>query len=163
MILRESDVLFGAHIRKVNPRNGPKDVIDIPRLIRRGIPFGPLYDSNPSAVRGLLFISFQTSIVDSFEFLAAKWMNNLDRPGPNAGNDLLVGRSPNGRVLNMNSPYGLISISDKGQNWITPTGGAYLFAPGRSGLAKFSRKSVQLDDIRKLSLKIKNLDAIAEF
>jgi hypothetical protein len=46
---------FGAHIRKVNPRKGPADVVDVPRLLRRGIPFGPTIETAPAAERGLLF------------------------------------------------------------------------------------------------------------
>jgi Dyp-type peroxidase family len=128
---------FGAHIRKVNPRNGPKDVVDVPRFLRRGIPFGPRFEENPDAKRGLLFISFQTSIVDTFEFTTAKWMNVPEKPGPHAGHDMLVGRSHTARSLTIKSPHGPISVSDGGQQWVMPTGGAYLFSPSRSGLAKF--------------------------
>jgi Dyp-type peroxidase family len=48
---------FGAHIRKVNPRKGPADVVDVPRLLRRGIPFGPTIETAPAAERGLLFLT----------------------------------------------------------------------------------------------------------
>lgn len=132
---------FGAHIRKVNPRKGPRDVVEVPRLLRRGIPFGPRYEQEPSAERGLLFVSFQTSIVDAFEFLAAKWMNAPEKPAPAAGHDLLVGRSLSTRAFTIKSPQGPIVVSDGGQEWITPTGGAYLFAPSRSGLAKFTTRA----------------------
>lgn len=131
---------FGAHIRKVNPRNGPKDVVNVPRFLRRGIPFGPRFEENPSAERGLLFISFQTSIVDTFEFVTAKWMNVPEKPGPNGGHDMLVGRSNTARRLTIKSSNGPIEVSDGGQQWITPTGGAYLFAPSRSGLSKFTTR-----------------------
>lgn len=128
---------FGAHIRKVNPRNGPKDDLEMRRFLRRGIPFGPRFEVNPDAERGLLFISFQTSIVDTFEFVTAKWMNMPEKPGRNPGHDLLVGRSHTERILNIKSPHGPVSVSDGGQQWVIPTGGAYLFTPSRSGLAKF--------------------------
>jgi Dyp-type peroxidase family len=127
---------FGSHIRKVNPRNGPRDVVDVPRMLRRGIPFGPPYHEAPDVERGLLFLSFQTSITDTFEFISAKWMNVPEKPAPAAGHDVIVGRSHLPRAITMKSPFGLVTVSDGGQEWVTPTGGAYLFAPGRSGLAK---------------------------
>jgi Dyp-type peroxidase family len=131
---------FGAHIRKVNPRRGPRDTVEVPRILRRGIPFGPRYEENPAAQRGLLFISFQTSIADTFEFITAKWMNVPEKPAPAAGHDMLVGRSHTARSFTIKSPYGPIVVSDGGQQWITPTGGAYLFAPSRSALAKFATR-----------------------
>jgi Dyp-type peroxidase family len=135
---------FGAHIRKVNPRKGPRDIVEVPRILRRGIPFGPRYEEDPAAKRGLLFVSFQTSIVDTFELITAKWMNSPEKPAPAAGHDMLVGRSNTARSLTLKSRYGPILVSDSGQQWITPTGGAYLFAPSRSGLAKFATPPDQL-------------------
>ena len=131
---------FGAHIRKVNPRAGPKDLAQTPRIIRRGIPFGPAYDASTAGQsRGLAFISYQTSIRTQLELLTSSWMNNPARPGPNAGHDLLVGRTPKTRSLNIWNPAGAeVEVSDGGQQWINPTGGAYLFAPGKSALARLT-------------------------
>lgn len=128
---------FGAHIRKVNPRKGPRDIVDVPRFLRRGIPFGSLYHEAPDEKRGLLFVCFQTSIVDGFETITSKWMNTDNRPVQAAGNDLLVGRSNGARSTTLKSPFGSVVISISDKNWVIPTGGAYLFAPGKKGLAKF--------------------------
>lgn len=122
---------FAAHIRKVNPREGARDEVNIPRIIRRGIPFGRPDEED----RGLIFIAFQTAIPNQFEKLTRKWMNGAISPNP--GNDLLVGRSRSERTMEIMSPNGPVKISDGGRQWITPTGGAYLFAPSRSALAKF--------------------------
>jgi len=128
---------FGAHIRKVNPRNGKKDIVEIPRILRRGIPFGPLFDIAPAEEnRGLAFLAFQTSLKSQFEFLTRNWMNSEINPGP--GNDLLVGRSASTPSMKVVGPNGLIDISAPSVEWVIPTGGAYLFAPSRSGLAKFA-------------------------
>lgn len=127
---------LGAHIRKVNPRNGPKDVLEVPRMLRRGVPFGPLYDSAPQDDRGLAFLAFQSSLKSQFEFLTQHWMNSAINPG--RGNDLLVGRSDGAvRTMQIRGPAGPIQISAPVADWIKPTGGAYLFAPSKSGLAKF--------------------------
>lgn len=129
---------FGAHIRKVNPRAGPKDVVDVPRILRRGVPFGPTYEVDPTAERGLAFVSFQTSIVDQLELLTSNWMNSPLRPAPRAGHDLLVGRARSERSLELPGPTGPVLLSDGGRQWIQPTGGAYLFAPSKSALSRIA-------------------------
>lgn len=135
---RGSRCPLGAHIRKVNPRNGPKDLVDVPRLLRRGIPFGPRYDEAPERERGLAFISFQTSIRNQLETITGSWMNSASRPAPGSGHDLLVGRASVERSLNILAPGGPVVVSDHGKQWITPTGGAYLFVPGRSALTRLN-------------------------
>lgn len=129
---------FGAHIRKVNPRAGPKDVVDVPRILRRGIPFGPAFELDPKAERGLAFVSFQSSIVEQLELLTSSWMNSPLRPAPRAGHDLLVGRARNERSLELPGPSGPVLVTDGGRQWITPTGGAYLFAPSISALERIA-------------------------
>jgi Dyp-type peroxidase family len=78
-----------SHIRKVNPRDlHTDDGIAAHtlkrRILRRGIPFGsPLELSKRDPIngnRGLLFLSYQASIGDQFEFLAQKWMNSVLNP-----------------------------------------------------------------------------------
>ena len=128
---------FGAHIRKVNPRKGKKDTVDIPRILRRGIPYGKAYDEDPNDNnRGLTFLAFQTSIKDQFEFLTQHWMNSDVKPAPES--DLLVGRrTPPGKLI-IRGPNGPISLTGPTESWITPCGGAYLFAPSRTGLRKLA-------------------------
>lgn len=134
---------FGAHIRKVNPREGRKDVRPVPRMLRRGIPFGPRFDTAPhDNDRGLLFLAFQTSLKLQFELLTLRWMNSKDNPGP--GNDILVGRSEGARAMQIIGPNGPVEVATNDMSWIVPTGGAYLFAPSRSGLAKFVEPPAQI-------------------
>jgi len=142
---------FGAHIRKVNPRMGPRDVLEVPRILRRGIPFGPLFDTAPDEVdRGLAFLAFQTSVRGQFEFLTQHWMNSALNPA--RGNDLLVGRSDGTCTLQVAGPDGPIDVHAPVMRSIVPTGGAYLFVPSRSGLVKFGTPSapIGLGKVRKI-------------
>ncbi len=132
---------FGAHIRKVNPREGDRDVVDVPRILRRGIPFGPLFEKDPNAERGLLFVAYQSSLKRQFVFISARWMNTPNLPHDGSGIDLLVGRAMGARRMPINGPAGNVVVTFDQSNWIKPTGGAYLFAPGRNGLAMLDRPS----------------------
>src|SRR3712207_7527618 len=52
------------------------------QMLRRGITWGTPYvegEAPSAADRGLLFLSWQTSLEDQFERLTARWMNNPDR------------------------------------------------------------------------------------
>lgn len=141
-----------AHVRKVNPRDRDTDqgaaVVTLSlRILRRGIPFGPVYnhdrpgDPQNAAPRGLLFLSYQASIERQFEVLNNKWMNNPAAPESDDGVDLLVGqRSGNAAGGNRTreaflrradgSVEPVVSLTD----WVTPTGGGYFFAPSISAL-----------------------------
>lgn len=125
---------IGAHMRKVNPRAGGDEQAPERRaFVRRGIPFGPRYEDAPEAKRGLLFVAFQTSINDQTDFVTQTWMNHLTRPGIAA--DLLVGRNNDpARVLTLKRGGQSFEVRSATNQWVNPTGGAYLFAPGIAGL-----------------------------
>ena len=139
-----------AHIRKVNPRDdgtdtgGANDTLTR-RILRRGIPYGePLSDTATEADdplkgnRGLLFISYQTSISDQFEFLVNRWTNQINVP-LNGGHDPIIGqngkagenRSRQFEIVLNGSPSETLSITS---DWVIPTGGGYFFAPSISAL-----------------------------
>lgn len=165
----DPDVLRGrrcpvwAHIRKVNSRDqatnrgGPLDTISF-QMLRRGIPFGPAYDhANPAAPtnrddRGLLFLSYQTKIARQFEILNHDWMNNHDAPQA-GGFDLLIGQNVQddtglyaAKTATLFGP--LVDPPDQGTEleistqWVTPTGGAFLFAPSLAFVDKFGAPAV---------------------
>jgi Dyp-type peroxidase family len=135
---------YFAHIRKVNPRDAPNNRGDgratlTLRILRRGIPFGPVYDhlhtDNPvnASERGLLFLGYQSSIRDQFEVLVFDWMNSAVNPEGGPGYDLLIGQNNNtgqNRVRSAQLPVNgqLFTISCP-TDFVIPTGGEYLFAP----------------------------------
>jgi hypothetical protein len=102
-------------------------------MLRRGLPFGPLYDpaSPEQPERGLLFLAYQTSFANQFNKLNSLWMNNAQAPEVgNHDHDLLVGQVPAGQErtgrLDGHPP---LRTPDR---WVIPTGGAFLFSPAIS-------------------------------
>lgn len=67
---------FGSHIRKTNPRSDLPGQVQAHRIMRAGIPYGPEVSESPAAERGLLFVCYQTSIENQFEFVQGSWSNN---------------------------------------------------------------------------------------
>jgi Dyp-type peroxidase family len=146
-----SECPFAAHIRKVNPRNmgtdvgGASDTLTR-HIIRRGIPFGdPLLDplqptaDELAAERGLLFISYQTSIENQFEFLTQDWSNLEVNPPPGGGHDAIVGQNQEPgndrtRKFELMGTDGSMETIEIPIDWVIPTGGGYFFSPSIAAL-----------------------------
>jgi Dyp-type peroxidase family len=143
---------LAAHIRKVNTRDsasdtGAQDSTYKRRILRVGIPFGkplaspfaPTEDDPEKGERGLLFLSVQASIEDQFEFLCARWANNLARPKMPGGHDFIIGQNgaPDGlrtrRCVVFDSDLKMSHLSTT-RRWVIPTGGGYFFLPSKSAL-----------------------------
>ncbi|HWI61326.1 MAG TPA: Dyp-type peroxidase [Symbiobacteriaceae bacterium] len=131
---------IAAHIRKVNPRDEATDTGSLAgtltrRIIRRGIPYGePLPPDGPDrGERGLLFLSYQTSLEDQFEFLQNNWMNRVAAPNP-GGHDPLLGQNAlaehRERAFLLGPGAEVKGLPD----FVIPTGGAYLFSPSLTAL-----------------------------
>jgi Dyp-type peroxidase family len=131
---------FGAHIRKVNPRDESTDVGDGSnnlqhRILRRGIPYGPEFDpeSPDDKDRGLLFLCYQASIVNQFQFLMQDWVNGSDAPKPASGLDPLI--SPiTGGLFHAIRPDGTTISVALPAPVVTATGAAFLFVPPISAI-----------------------------
>jgi Dyp-type peroxidase family len=141
---------ISAHIRKMHPRlvtspvgnmlPNPGDTLRH-RILRRGLPYGP---PSPSTIekpiddevdRGLLFMSYQTSIEEQFEFILRRWANEPNFPEPLSGFDPIVGqnhRHPD-RRRSFQVKHGWQGRVTTELEWVIPTGGGYFFAPGREG------------------------------
>jgi len=138
---------LAAHIRKVNPRDqdtdqrSPLDTL-AKLILRRGIPYGSTSDAD----RGLCFVSYQASIVSQFEFLTKTWINDVDRPRPAAGLDLIIGqragddRSRRAILRTVaGDPDGLPVVALK--DFVVPTGGGYFFSPGLKTLGEWASRA----------------------
>jgi Dyp-type peroxidase family len=141
---------FQAHIRKVNSR---KEEDKHHRIVRRGIPYGkrekepkdnPSFDELPSEGVGLLFMCYQSSIVEQFEFVQSQWANEPNFPEKGTGIDPIMGQrgqrykielghqkwpvrwnEPQGK----HTPFDFYNGADAARQFVTFKGGEYFFAP----------------------------------
>lgn len=144
---------FGAHIRRMNPRDDPVAPRLRRPLLRRGLPYGEKFDlskKNEADDRGLLGLFFCTSIEEQFEHLLGNWANNnpMGMPFTQAGKDpLIAAREPN-------DPKGLrnsFAIPNKDapplflnglQTFVETRGTSYAFFPSLNALQKISDGAV---------------------
>lgn len=140
---------FSAHIRKSYPRNDftpaaptsealSEADTQTHRIMRRGIPFGAEVSAPEAASgvtlhsRGLMFVCYQTSIEDQFEFITKFWVNNPGFAKPGTGEDPILGQAKGpGRTRHftggvVDHPATAITLE---KDFIRPTGGGYFFMP----------------------------------
>jgi len=125
------------------------------RLLRRGIPFGkaskssfeqPVQDE-PEHGRGLLFLAYQTSIVDQFEFVTRCWVNNPNFKDPNSGYDFIIGQNNHAAdrkrtmKVKVGEGNGDCREIETTADWVIPTGGGYFFSPSISALQMLAGRS----------------------
>ena len=129
-----------SHIRQVNPRDGRSEIgaehHPSKLMLRRGITFGPEIEEEDAEQRGLLFLSYQTSIVEQFKFIQNSWANATARPVAD-GLDPIIGQdgtAQDRRWLRFFSPSRWQRTCPFDGRWVIATGGEYFFAPSLRGL-----------------------------
>jgi Dyp-type peroxidase family len=133
---------LGAHIRKVNPRDQTTDLGISERtpprsILRRGITY-----ATKEGDKGLLFVAYQSSIVDQFEFLMRQWVNKPDTPRSMAGHDPILAQG-RGRVFHLPIDGKMKEIAIT-KTFVEATGGEYFFSPSidffKNQLARAAKK-----------------------
>lgn len=133
---------LGAHIRRVNPRDGlaaGPDFVRRHRMMRRGTPYGeplPAGRGDDGADRGLHFVCVVGDIGRQFEFVQAQWMAG--------GNGFRLGDEPD---VMAGMPGGCtITLQGDPPRFVHPVGelvrtlgGEYFFLPGRQAIGAISR------------------------
>ena len=138
----------GAHIRRTNPRGQPIAGQGKPggsnnahRLIRRGMPYGPVYDPtrpHDGIERGLLGYFINADIGNQYEFVLKEWTE----AGTFAGRVRLNPRSKD-PIIGAHDPVGFFDIPQAEgpplrlrsiPRFVTTKAAAYCFLPSITGL-----------------------------
>ena len=125
---------FQAHIRRANPRtdnHGRRP----PRIVRRGMSYGPAWHDAPKAARGLIFIAWNASLAEQYE-VVQRWQNGGNATGvASTQSDPLMGVASAGdprtfRFIHDNSVHRMkIEEPPVRLQW-----GTYVFAPSLPAL-----------------------------
>ena len=159
---------FHAHIRRANPRSPPElnedrqpPPGDRPaRIVRRGMSYGPKFDSaanNLEQERGLIFMAYNASIGEQFEVIQ-RWLTGGNSSGSYSGqSDPFLGVAETGRqryfeflndgkVVRM-ALDGSDSIEDAPAPIVRLEWGVYLFAPSIPALEAIAKKAQSLASV----------------
>ena len=142
-----------AHIRRTNPRevrrvaaDDRQQMIRVPRLLRRGMSYGPKYtEKNRDAERGLVFMTYNASIAEQFE-IVQRWMSGSNSSGGYSGqSDPFMGVPKNGQQRTFRYMDGnnvvrhALDDPNNPQPIVKLEWGLYLFTPSIKSLDSISR------------------------
>jgi Dyp-type peroxidase family len=147
---------FHSHIRRANPRTQPDPKLPLPfgartpRIMRRGMSYGPRYDSkipdSALAERGLMFMAYNASIGEQFEVVQRWLAGGNSTGGLSFDSDPLLGVPENGKqrfyrfenqgkVVRMELDGSPKLLADP-QPFVRLEWGIYSFAPSLRALRK---------------------------
>jgi deferrochelatase/peroxidase EfeB len=145
----------GAHMRRINPRGQPVAGQGEPggsnnthRLIRRGLPYGPVYDPKQpydGIERGLLGYFINSSIENQYEFVLGQWVNGAEFAGavrlPPTAKDPMIGtQNPAESIFVIPQANGVPAIKITGfSSFITTKAAAYCFLPSITAIKFISK------------------------
>jgi deferrochelatase/peroxidase EfeB len=145
----------GAHIRRINPRGQPVTGQGQPggsntthRLIRRGMPYGPIYDPKApydGVERGLLGYFINSSIENQYQFVLGQWVNDSEYAGavrlhPKSKDPLIGTQDPAESIFVAPQPDGKPPIKITGfSSFIITKASAYCFLPSITAFKFISR------------------------
>ncbi|MCT9931024.1 hypothetical protein N5079_12430 [Planotetraspora sp. A-T 1434] len=133
-----------AHIRKTNPRDsrdgGLERVLGV-MMARRGQTYGTRADrpwddappeTRPTGGVGLLFMAFNSSLQNQFEFTQQTWADNADFPASGTGHDAVIGQGKRDIKVRFPKAWGGDKLSTPQAQipqTVTMKGGEYFFMP----------------------------------
>jgi deferrochelatase/peroxidase EfeB len=139
---------FAAHTRVSNPRDQELFPTDepVPRIIRRGAPYGAPVDVDPNADRGLIGLFLCGALAAQFELIYA-WMNtnnfsDVFSPNFDTQDAMLANRQVAGAdtSFTMPTPHGPIQVTLP--QFLTTRGTAYCLLPSMSSLRAIAEQTV---------------------
>jgi Dyp-type peroxidase family len=135
-------VPFGAHIRRMNPRDTQLTRltdVNIHRLIRRGTTYGKPYDENELSAeadempRGAIFLFISAKAMATLEFLQQEWINDGNFIGIGSERDPIIGRQEDDAAFTI--PKEPVRRRIHGiETFNVLRGGEYFFVPSMSAL-----------------------------
>jgi Dyp-type peroxidase family len=135
-------VPFGAHMRRMNPRDtelAQLTDVNLHRIIRRSTTYGAPYEldalseRDDEIPRGLYFIALSAKVMDTLEFLQKEWINKGDFMTLGRERDPLVGLQEKDAVFTI--PKHPVRRRIHGiETFNVLRGGEYLFMPSLSAL-----------------------------
>ena len=136
---------FGAHIRRMNPRDDPVVPIRRRPLLRRGMPYGEAYlrddGQNDGQERGLLGLFFCASLDHQFEHLVGQWANDTPMGPNNRGNarDPLIGQNDTSVHVYEIPLSDTTALAMRGlEPFVTTKGTLYAFFPSLSAIKQLA-------------------------
>jgi deferrochelatase/peroxidase EfeB len=143
---------FGAHIRRMNPRDDPVVPIRRRPILRRGMPYGEVYlrddGQNDGQNRGLLGLFFCASLEHQFEHLVGQWANDTPMGPNNRGNarDPLIGHNDPARHVYDIPLSDTTALALRGLTpFVTTKGTLYAFFPSLSAIKQLAEPPAPVD------------------
>ncbi len=135
---------FHAHIRRTNPRTAQLNGEPVPRIMRRGFAYGPRYEEDPEADRGLMFMAYNANIAQQFEVIQ-RWISGGNSTGVlSAHSDPLLGVAGPGHERAMsfvhNNKVLRYNLGEK--PFVKLEWGMYMFVPSIGALQKLCENDV---------------------
>jgi deferrochelatase/peroxidase EfeB len=135
----------GAHMRRINPRGQPVfgqghlgGSNNTHRVIRRGMPYGPIYDPTQpydGIERGLLGYFINSNLENQYEFVLSQWVNDSEFAGavrlhPQAKDPMVGTQDPATSIFVIPQANGAPPIKVTGfPSFVTTRAAAYCFLP----------------------------------
>jgi hypothetical protein len=143
-----------AHIRRANPRENPRTSVRLPRLVRRGMSYGPPVGvGGPQSERGVVFMAYNASLGEQYE-VVQRWLVAGNSTGSTSGQSCpIVGVAQGGlaRYFSFEHSGKVFSVKLDDATFafnepLSPTRlewGIYLFAPSLSTLGRLQRLAAE--------------------